>query len=88
MCSGWTISGESLYKVIKHSKLISGTEWDLCFDVLPCVIKGQLKQNGQLYQFEVNGGSWLYLKSKDMTVILGDYDNDDKKYFPDASMKD
>jgi hypothetical protein len=87
MCSGWTISKKNLYKVIRHSKLIEGTEWDLSFDVLPYIIKGQLTQKGQLYNFEVNGGSWLYLKSKDTIVILGDYNSDDKKYFPDAPMQ-
>jgi hypothetical protein len=87
MCSGWTISKKNLYKVIRHSKLIEGTEWDLSFDVLPYIIKGQLTQKGQLYNFEVNGGSWLYLKSKYTIVILGDYNSDDKKYFPDAPMQ-
>ena len=88
MCGGWTISKRNLYTVIRHSKLIGGTEWDICFDVLPCIIKGQLKQKGELYHFELNGGSWLYLKSKDTTVILGDYDSDDKKYFLSAPMKE
>jgi len=88
MCAGWTISKKNLYKLIKHSKLIGGTEWDLSFDVLPCIMKGQLKQNGKLYHFEVNGGSWLYLKSRDTTVILGDYDTDDQKYFIQGPMPD
>jgi tetratricopeptide (TPR) repeat protein len=88
MCNGWTISRNNLYKIIRHSKLTGGTEWDLSFDVLPCIIKGQLKQKGQLYNFEVNGGSWLYLKSKDTTVILGDYNPDDQKYFIQAPMQE
>jgi len=88
MCAGWTIAKKNLYQVIRHSRLIGGAEWDLSFDVLPCIIKGQLKQKGQLYNFEVNGGSWLYLSSKDTTVILGDYDAGDKKYFIDAPMQD
>ena len=88
MCAGWTISEKNLHKVIRHSKLIGGTEWDICFDFLPCIIKGQLKQNGKLYNFEVNGGSWLYLKSKDTTVILGDYNVADKKYFIQEPMRD
>lgn len=88
MCAGWTISKKNLYKIIKHTKLIGGTEWDLSFDVLPCIIKGQLKQNGEIYDFEVNGGSWLYLKSKDTTVILGNYNRNDEKYFIQGPMRD
>jgi hypothetical protein len=86
ICAGWTISKKNLYKVIRNAKRIGGTEWDLSFDVLPCIIKGQLKQKGQLYHFEVNGGAWLYLKSKDTTVILGDYIPCDRKYFIQGPM--
>ena len=68
--------------------MISGTEWDLRFDMLPCIIAGQLKQKGVLYHFEVNGGSWLYVKSKDTTVILGDYYRGDSKYFLGEPMQD
>jgi hypothetical protein len=88
MCSGWSISEKNLYKIIRHSKPIGGTEWDLSFDYLPCVIKGQLKQKGRLYDFEINAGSWLYLKSKDTTVIWSDYNSADRKYFSQRPMRD
>jgi hypothetical protein len=87
MCSGWTIANKNLYKVIRHSKMIGGTEWDLSFDMLPCIIRGRLRQKGNIYDFEVNGGSWLYLRSKDTTVILGDYFPGDKKYFIQEPMR-
>jgi hypothetical protein len=86
-CRGWTISKKNLYKIIRHAKRIGGTEWDLSFDVLPCIIKGQLMQKGERYPFEVNGGSWLYIKSKDTTVILGDYYPADRKYFIEEPMR-
>ena len=88
MCNGWTISRKHLNRVIKHTRLISGMEWHDYFDVLPCIVKGQLKQKGDIYNFEVNGGSWLFLKSKDTTIILGNYDPDDRKYFIEGPMKD
>jgi hypothetical protein len=81
MCKGWTVSANHLHQVIKHSKPINGTEWDLNFEVLPCIMKGRLKQNGEVYHFEVNGGSWLYLKSKYRTIIMGDYNRGDRKLF-------
>jgi hypothetical protein len=81
MCKGWTMSESHLYQVIKHAKPIGGTEWDLNFDVLPCIMKGQLKQNGYVYDFEVNSGSWLYLKQIDTTLIFGDYNQGDRKLF-------
>jgi hypothetical protein len=88
MCKGWTLSTDHLYQVIKHSKPVSGTQWDLTFDVLPCRVAGQLKQNGIYYEFEVNAGSWMYLESQDTTVIWGDYNRDDRKYFIQGPMRD
>ena len=80
-CNGWTISNKALAKIIKNSRSISGTEWDLGFSVLPCIIKGQLIQNGNGFDFEVNGGSWFYLKSADTTLIFGNFKKEDEKYF-------
>jgi hypothetical protein len=80
-CKGWTISNKNLSRVIKDSRPTDGIEWDIRFDVLPCIIKGQLEQDGTLYNFEVNGGSWLYIKSKDTILILGNFKKEDRKYF-------
>jgi len=80
-CKGWTISNANIQKVIKDAKNIGGTEWDLAFAVLPCIVKGQLIQHGNLYRFEVNGGSWMYISSPDTTLILGNYKKEDAKYF-------
>jgi hypothetical protein len=80
-CHGWTISKKILQKLIVNSKNIGGTEWDLSFSVLPCIVKGQLIQHGNIYRLEVNGGSWMYISSPDTTLILGDYKREDAKYF-------
>jgi hypothetical protein len=81
MCNDWAIPRRYLYKIIRDSKRIGGTEWDLSFEVLPCIIKGQLKQNENLFDFEINGGSWMYIKSSDTTMILGNFKKEDEKYF-------
>ncbi|MEO7044158.1 MAG: hypothetical protein ABI091_02540 [Ferruginibacter sp.] len=80
-CKDWLIPQKALSKIIRNCKLISGTEWDLTFDVLPCIITGKLKQNGKIYQFEINAGSWLYVFANGKSIILGDYNKSDKKYF-------
>jgi hypothetical protein len=80
-CKGWTITNKALTKIIKDSRTISGTEWDLSFSVLPCIVKGELVQNGNGFDFEVNGGSWFYLKSADTTLIFGNFKKEDEKYF-------
>ena len=81
ICKGWTVSKKDIAKVIHDSNPIDGTEWDLTFNVSPCVIAGKLKQEGNSYQFEVNAGSWIYIKCSDTTLILGNYKKGDQKYF-------
>ncbi len=88
ICKGWTISNKDLTKIIKDAKPIGGTEWDLSFLVLPCIIKGQFIQNGNPFEFEVNGGSWLYIKCPDTTLILGDFKKEDEKYFIEKPYKE
>ena len=87
-CKGWTISKDVLPKIIKDSRNVFGTEWDLTFLVLPCIIKGQLEQQGKLFDFEVNAGSWIYIKSADTTLILGNYRKEDEKYFVEKPNKE
>lgn len=81
MCKEWNIETASLYTIIKDCQGISGTELDLSFEVLPCIIEGELLQTGKRYKFEINGGSWMYVRCGDTTLILGDYKQKDKKYF-------
>ena len=80
-CKGWTISHKNLSNIIHNSKRINGTEWDLTFEVLPCIITGKLRQNKQIFKFEINAGSWIYIISKKTTIILGDYKKSDEKFF-------
>ncbi len=80
-CKGWKIPKNVLPGIIKNSKSINGTELDLTFEVLPCIVDGQLKQNGQVYKFEINAGSWMYIYSSDSTIILGNFKKMDEKYF-------
>ena len=81
MCKGWTIAINDIPKLIKQCKAITGEEWHYMFDVLPCIISGRLKQNGQSFRFEINGGSWMSVTGFDTTVLLGNYKKQNEKYF-------
>ncbi len=87
-CKGWEIPIVKLSKIITDCKNIDGVLWHHLFDVLPCVIKGELIQNSQQYQFEVNGGSWLYIRSSDTTLIFGSFNRENEKYFLLAAYKE
>ena len=80
-CKGWTISQKNISSIIKNCRLVNGTEWDLTFEVLPCIVTGKLKQGAKTYRFEINAGSWAYIRNSDTTIILGDFKKSDRKYF-------
>jgi hypothetical protein len=81
VCTGWTIAIKDIPELIKECKTITGQEWHHMFDVLPCIISGQLKQNGQSFKLEINGGSWMSVTVSDTTILLGNYRKHDEKYF-------
>lgn len=81
MCKGWRIKPTDLQKIIINSKVIDGQEWHDLFDVLPCIMTGQLKQNHQQYKIEINGGSWMYIFCRDTTLLLGSFTKQNEKYF-------
>ncbi len=80
-CTTWNISKKELQKIILNCHLISGTEWDLSYDNLICVINAQIKQNGQRFKLELNAGAWMYLHCQDTVLIYGDDNKSDKNYF-------
>lgn len=80
-CIAWTISQNNISTIIKGSQVIAGNKWHDDFAVYPCIISGQLKQDGQIYKYEINSGAWLYIYCTKQTLILGYYKKDYKKYF-------
>jgi hypothetical protein len=87
-CSDWKLSKSQLLTIIKHSKEISGTEWDLSYEHLRCIIKGQLLQNGEKFNYTLNAGSWMLLQSRDTTVLFGNENKADQKYFLSSVYKE
>ena len=87
-CRGWTITKETLSRIIKSSEPIDGVLWHHSFDVLPCVIKGLISQGNRDYQFELNAGSWMYIDCADTTLIFGNFKREDEKYFLSAADKE
>jgi hypothetical protein len=80
-CKGWTISQTDLPRIIKACKPISGEDWHHLFEVWPCIISGQLKQNGNTYKFEINGGSWMRITLDGKSILLGNFKKENEKFF-------
>ena len=81
MCRGWSIAAKNLTDIIRDCRTTKPEDWHHEFDVLPCVIQGTIRQEGQDFLFEVNAGSWIYVRCKSKTVILGCYDKRYEQYF-------
>ena len=80
-CSGWNIKKENINMIIQHSDSLSGPDWHYLFSVYPCIVVGELKQDNNIYKFEINGGAWMYIYCPDTTILLGDFRKGDEKYF-------
>jgi hypothetical protein len=80
-CSRWTLGKSDIEKLIKNSEPIDGTTWDLSFSVLTCIKSVNVAQAGQQFTVEVNAASFLSVSNGDTTVLFGDYNKADRKYF-------
>ena len=80
-CSRWTLAKSDIEKIIKNSESIDGTTWDLSFSVFTCIKTVNVAQAGQQFTVEINAASFLSVSNGDTTVLFGDYNKADKKYF-------
>ncbi len=80
-CNHWSLTQKDVLNIIKNSKPIDGTLWDLEFDVLSCSVYGTIIQNNIEYPFTTNSAAYSLVNSGDTTIIYGDYKKQDKKLF-------
>lgn len=83
-CKKWNIKKENLNVIFKNSEPIDGTTWDLAFAFTTCVVNGQLKQNDEVFDYSVNGGSWFRVICRDTSMLFGDFNKRDGKFFLDS----
>ena len=80
-CNSWTLTRENVLQIIKNSESIDGTTWDLSFLVLTCTKSVIILQSGQHYDAEINAASFFSINNGDTTVLYGNYEKSDRKYF-------
>jgi hypothetical protein len=85
-CTDWTLGKAKIQSIISRGEIVNGPDWHHLFDVLPCIIVGEIEQDKSIYQYEMNGGSWIYIRSPDTTFILGIFSTEEKKYFLSSPM--
>ena len=82
-CSEWRLTRTEVSRVLKDMKPITGHEWHYLFEHYPCVYRGTLEQHDQIFEFAINGGSWLTISS-DTTVYFGDTEGKFEQLFLDT----
>jgi len=82
-CSNLRLTHTEITSVFKQIKSIDGHEWHYLFGHYPCVYRGTLRQNKQIFEFAINAGSWLTISS-DTTVYYGDKEGIFEQLFLDT----
>lgn len=80
-CKKWKIRKENLPLIFKNSERIDGTTWDLAFAFTTCIVDGQIKQKDQLFEYSLNAGSWFRITCRDTSLLYGNFNKGDRKYF-------
>ncbi len=70
-CKNWYLSKKDILQIFKFCKQISGTEWDLSYEVLPCSYEGEFIAGGKKGRYEINAASFVILVFRDKTIYLG-----------------
>ena len=81
-CLAWELSKENISEFVKEFEPISGEALHYLFSQYPCSMSGTLSQNGQIFDFSVNAGSWLTISS-DTLLVYGDTEGKFKDFFLD-----
>ena len=76
-CDGWSLTGNECATVLADFAPITGPDWHHFFDVFQCQIQGELSQDGHVFGFAINAGSWLSVACGDTGLLFGDME---KKY--------
>ena len=70
-CTSWTLSKAQIEFVFRKLQPMSSEMQYLAFETLPCKIYGEVKINGTKYEYWLNAGATLTLKSDKMTFYYG-----------------
>lgn len=80
-CENWNLREADIVKIVRKSKVITGSDVHDLYYRLPCVYNVHLNINGIAYSMEVNAGSFMYLHNAEQSSYLGCSDEACTKYF-------
>lgn len=84
ICKEWYLTKIEIKKIIESAKPVSGPDWHYRFDHMPCQIEGKLQQAGKEFDLSINSGAWFTISSADTTMIFGNFNEENNKFFLSA----
>lgn len=80
-CNNWINNPKDVLDLANRFYRISGYEWNQCYGTFECGIKGELVLKGILYEYNLNAGGWMHLKSTQQEMYLGAKEKIDTSQF-------
>lgn len=65
----WVLRNDQIISIFKYRKIVSGTEIDVNFEVLPYCYFGKIVIDGELMDFKVNAGGFAVTFSKSRPTL-------------------
>lgn len=62
---------DSIIKYINDFESFDLHTWNQCFGTFNCGVRGKIRYNNSIYDYNLNAGGWVKLKTKSTTKILG-----------------
>ena len=84
-CQDWNFTSDNIRNIIPRMKNISGPEWHHMFGHYPCNLSATIKQKSKIYEFVINAGSWLSIRSSDTILYYGSFDEENDTFFVDGA---
>lgn len=85
ICEEWKLTENEIETIITESRPINGHEWHYLFGHYTCNIDAKLIQNGNEFEASINGGAWLFIRTKDTTQMFGSFEEKNNKLFLDSA---
>lgn len=84
MCLGWKLSEEQIRLILSNSTHLDPSDWHYLYDHLHCSIEVCIISNLDTLEIAINGGSFLFLRMENSTILLSDTLQEHETFSPSS----
>ena len=81
MCLDWKLSEEQIRLILSNSTHLNPSDWHHLYDHLNCSIEVGVISNLDTLEIAINGGSFLFLRMENSTILLSDTLQEHEAFF-------